>query len=258
MGPDTREPDATRLVSFGWRVAAVASTAGFWIDRAAAPFLPGSLGHRAATERVGSPGLVLLFLLLIVRNLLLALPMAVANPAQLREMQQEHGIYDDREFPETRAAREAIIVCGGLSLLLALGWMAGDPPFRRSRVGRAGLPTPALTAFSRVRLSGTIEINGVRRRVRDERVVLQVDEGSGQRSFVFFAHKAGAARPLGLEIPVADIVELETGQAYGTFVPRPGVRFRAPSGLITIGFESLAERDAALTAIGAAEPAPSG
>jgi hypothetical protein len=259
------------VASLAWRVVAVASAAGYWIDRLFARLLPQEFGRDyASTRRSGSMSLVALMLLLTARNLILAIPYTTTDPIQIEALQQRDGIYDNSEFPEIRAARQALEVFGGLSILLAIGWLAGDPPFRRRTAApprpanalpaNAASPNPAAqlatpvavgpNTLLKTRLSGKIDVAGRLRRLRDEPEMLQVhDESRTGTSLLFYAYKAGKPRPLGLEIRASDITDLEIGDAYGQAVARPGLRFRAPPGWVTLGFAEPRERDAIVAAL---------
>jgi hypothetical protein len=243
----------TDVASLGWRVVAFGSALAFWIDSAVARFLPGRLGRYAATHPVGTAGLIVVFALLIARGLVLAAPYMTSDPVALEDLKQQQGIYDDREPAEIGAARGAIELFGGTSVLLVLGSMAGDPPFRRRRVpGTKGAEAPA-EPFLAVRLSGIVEINHVLRRVRDERSALRIDRAvAGLPSLVFYARRAGKPRPLGLQIPVSEISDVEVGQAYGLLTPLAAMRFESPVGRLTIGFERAYERDLLMEALGSA------
>lgn len=261
----------TDFATFAWRVAAVASAAGYRIDRSFSRVLPQEYGRAyTSTRRTGSMGLVGVLLLLIVRNLIIAIPYTTTDPLQIEALQQRDGIYDNSEFPEIRAARQALVVFGGLSILLAIGWLVGDPPFRRRA---AGTPNDATVPPSpdsprprpltlgpdtllKTRLSGKLLVAGQLRRLRDEPEMLQVhEEPRAGTTLVFYAYKAGKPRPLGLQIAATDMTDLEIGDAYGLAVPRPGFRFRAPPGWVTMGFAEARERDAVLAALRREEPA---
>jgi hypothetical protein len=245
----------TSLASLAWRVAAVASGAGFLIDSAVGRRLPGRLARFSATPHIGSTGLMVVFLLVIIRNLILATPYVTLDPASLQDFKQQNGIYDEREPKEVRAAREGVLLLGTLSFLLVVGWMAGDPPLRRTRGPKTGGPDLPSDTLIAVRLSGMLEINHIVRRTRDEQAFLEITQDpSGKKTLVFYAHRAGRRRPLGLQTRHAEISKLEAGEAYGLFVPRPSVRFRAPPGQIVISFDDRRERDAALRTLRSEDP----
>ena len=243
----------TDVASLAWRVVAFGSALAFWIDSLVARFLPGRLGRYAATHPVGTAGLIGVFALLIVRSLVLAAPYVTSDPVALEDLKQQQGIYDDREPSEIGAARGGIELFGAISVLLVVGSMAGDPPFRRRRVPETNQGEAPVEPFIGVRLSGIVEINHVLRRVRDERSALRIDHAAtGLPSLVFYARRAGKPRPLGLQIPISEISDVEVGQAYGLLTPLAALRFEAPPGRLTIGFERAHERDLVMEALGSA------
>lgn len=245
--------------SFAWRVAGFASACESWTDTRLTRLLPWLVPtrfeHTVSRPRVGTTVAIVVLLLLLVRNLLLAAPYVGLTGSTLEAVQQDHGIYDNSEFPEIRAAREAVVVFGGMVLLLVLGSLAGEPPFRRIGEGAprrtvpANLPASSNPPTSRpdtllaVHLSGQLEIDGDVRRLHDQRAALEIDNATpGGTALVFHANKAGRAKPIGLWIRPGDVGEIEAGRAYGLFEPRPALRFSVPVGRVTVGFDDQGDR----------------
>ncbi len=152
-------------------------------------------------------------------------------------------LYEGREFGQAQAAREAVIVLGGLAILLLIGWRTQYLPFRPEPYESTMARAPAPVRPVRAQLSGIVDNGGSLRRVRGAPATVTLQEDAAGRRILGVAPRESDAGWTRFQIPSTEFGEIVNGQTMGALGTRWALRIRARNRVAVLGFETINDRD---------------